>query len=789
MFLNWLSELGYTAVNLFNMTSLIDKTYEFVFIHQSNEIGNCYGMSHTSIMYLHDENLIPVPYHTTYELTELEAMPNIIEIQLDQDWAGTRIFWLSVMNTFGATGSFPLSNKLNYMKASMAQGNTTIGILINKNTSAPNHAIVCIGFEDNGQTDSSTIYIYDVNYPDDADRNITISPYLGDYRMEEYNSSGNTFSDIAFIDPLDIPLSQASVIEELNERHNQHIVELLEANRTYINSYRKNQYTQRDPVDFFITDNYNRILGWVNGVFINEITGSLVQDSLNLGVEVSDTLVCSLEYVSPDADTVYFATTMPTQLDENAIYCTSFDSAAVISNSILSYTFGLGYVSLLSLDLDGNGITDSTINFAIDTTLTVVPPNAPQNLSGSIISQRHVTLNWVDMSSSEFGFNIYDSTFAFGEFKIIGIVSANCIEYTDTMFTASTDHYFKVYAFNAGGISEPSNILPLTTPPMPIPALISPEDSVIFIGEGVTVIWSPVIDAVHYHLQVTADNSFSELNLDIDTLTTTEFLLPDLATIYGWNYWRVRAADCVSNWSDWSEVRTFNMMSAFSITLTPADTLIQIPSTGGSFDYNIEVANNTVSAANVDIWCDVTLPNGNPYGPVLGPVNLTLPAGFSGDRDRTQVVPGAAPMGNYSFNGYVGIFPDSIWASDSFPFDKLATGDGEWIESWDNFGEPFEEWLLMMDQSPIPDVYSLEQNYPNPFNPYTTFRFGLPESGRVELTLYNILGQQVLKLVDGYRQAGYHEVTWNASSLSSGMYFFKLKAGNFTSVKKTVLLK
>ncbi|TKJ37229.1 hypothetical protein CEE37_14040 [candidate division LCP-89 bacterium B3_LCP] len=92
-------------------------------------------------------------------------------------------------------------------------------------------------------------------------------------------------------------------------------------------------------------------------------------------------------------------------------------------------------------------------------------------------------------------------------------------------------------------------------------------------------------------------------------------------------------------------------------------------------------------------------------------------------------------------------------------------------------------------ESIIPTEYSLDQNYPNPFNPYTTISFGLPKAGQVELTLYNILGQQVTRLIDGYRNAGYHEVTWDASTLASGIYFYRIEAGDFVSVGKMVLMK
>ncbi|MBZ0200005.1 MAG: T9SS type A sorting domain-containing protein [Ignavibacteriaceae bacterium] len=89
----------------------------------------------------------------------------------------------------------------------------------------------------------------------------------------------------------------------------------------------------------------------------------------------------------------------------------------------------------------------------------------------------------------------------------------------------------------------------------------------------------------------------------------------------------------------------------------------------------------------------------------------------------------------------------------------------------------------------IPTVYSLSQNYPNPFNPSTTIKFGLPESGLVDLRVYNNLGEEVARLVNNELAAGYHETTFEASNLSSGMYIYKLISGKFTQTKKLILLK
>ncbi|UCE18965.1 MAG: T9SS type A sorting domain-containing protein, partial [Gemmatimonadota bacterium] len=89
----------------------------------------------------------------------------------------------------------------------------------------------------------------------------------------------------------------------------------------------------------------------------------------------------------------------------------------------------------------------------------------------------------------------------------------------------------------------------------------------------------------------------------------------------------------------------------------------------------------------------------------------------------------------------------------------------------------------------IPKEYSLAQNYPNPFNPVTSIEFGLPEDARVNVTVYNILGQVVTELVNDDLKAGYHRVRWDGEQAASGIYFYRIRANDFTQTRRMVLMK
>jgi hypothetical protein len=114
------------------------------------------------------------------------------------------------------------------------------------------------------------------------------------------------------------------------------------------------------------------------------------------------------------------------------------------------------------------------------------------------------------------------------------------------------------------------------------------------------------------------------------------------------------------------------------------------------------------------------------------------------------------------------------------------------------FGWTVEKWSYfpvlpaltkVRELSGIAKTYELKQNYPNPFNPSTNIEFSVPKESLVKLKIYNILGQEVASLVNEIKQAGNYAVSFNASKLTSGTYFYSLQAGDYTAKKKMMLIK
>lgn len=136
-----------------------------------------------------------------------------------------------------------------------------------------------------------------------------------------------------------------------------------------------------------------------------------------------------------------------------------------------------------------------------------------------------------------------------------------------------------------------------------------------------------------------------------------------------------------------------------------------------------------------------------------------------------------------------------VATADSIRFEEYTIADASGNDTWATGGTLRDSYTIISSTvgNPMPAgpprSYILKQNFPNPFNYSTVIAYDLPKSGLVKLVVYNLLGQEVAIIVDELQDAGTNTVTFDASSLESGVYFYKLEAGGFVSVKKMILLK
>ncbi|NQS97480.1 MAG: T9SS type A sorting domain-containing protein [candidate division Zixibacteria bacterium] len=203
----------------------------------------------------------------------------------------------------------------------------------------------------------------------------------------------------------------------------------------------------------------------------------------------------------------------------------------------------------------------------------------------------------------------------------------------------------------------------------------------------------------------------------------------------------------------------------------------------------IELSDSLITFGEVSVgdtgWYDVTVYNMGGSDPlVLTQLLFNPPPGIFGVSNfvpNTSIAAGDSfvlhsfftPPDLGDYNNQMGIFNNA-----TFPLPFIVPVSGTGVETG-----------IADGKSGMPAKYELAQNMPNPFNPATIIEFALPTAGYVELVVYNVLGKEIARLVDGEMEAGYHSAQFNASNLSSGIYFYRLTAGDFTEMKKMVLMK
>jgi hypothetical protein len=129
---------------------------------------------------------------------------------------------------------------------------------------------------------------------------------------------------------------------------------------------------------------------------------------------------------------------------------------------------------------------------------------------------------------------------------------------------------------------------------------------------------------------------------------------------------------------------------------------------------------------------------------------------------------------------------NDISGSCNYPEEEYLDCNGECLNDFDEDGVCDE---LSLYDGLIPTTYTVDEIYPNPFNPIANIIYGIPENAHIRILVFDIRGRQVAKLMDSFQFAGYHAITWDASSQPSGVYLVKILSGRFNSTQKVVLMK
>ncbi len=229
------------------------------------------------------------------------------------------------------------------------------------------------------------------------------------------------------------------------------------------------------------------------------------------------------------------------------------------------------------------------------------------------------------------------------------------------------------------------------------------------------------------------------------------------------------------------------------VTLTLVGTQTEIPAGGGTVVYDATVQSTLPYAVtNCFYRTYAQLPNNDLVGPLSNQsftlaafMNVTVPG-------LTLEVPIGAPAGTYTFYGEISRqgFPQTV--TDSFNFTKLgAVTDGEYVfdpADWKSGGS----FIIASEDAQVitPVEFEIAAAYPNPFNPTTSLALSLPEAVDVSVQVFNVIGQQVATLTEGRLNAGQHTLTFDATGLTSGVYFIHTNVpGQYSNVQKVLLVR
>jgi hypothetical protein len=214
-----------------------------------------------------------------------------------------------------------------------------------------------------------------------------------------------------------------------------------------------------------------------------------------------------------------------------------------------------------------------------------------------------------------------------------------------------------------------------------------------------------------------------------------------------------------------------------------------VPASGGDLVFDVFVENYGSVPVDYDAWLDVEYEGGAPTTVVERSFTNYQPGWTINRPGMFFPVPSSYAAGNYEMFGRVGVHPDVVWDESGFPFVKEGTGIAGFQPFVpDGVPDPFSE-IIKPGAETLPSKFALLGCYPNPFNPTTVLGYQLPIASRVSLIVYDISGRKVVELVNGWRDAGIHKVTFDGSGLSSGIYIYRLKAAQHSASGKMVLMK
>jgi hypothetical protein len=385
----------------------------------------------------------------------------------------------------------------------------------------------------------------------------------------------------------------------------------------------------------------------------------------------------------------------------------------------------------------------------------VEPDSAEQNV------ERRPTFVWnAEPISQSYAFQLStNNTFTASEL-VVTIASTLDTTYTPTFdLEENTTYYWRVKGSNSMGDGPWSSGRSFSTRsdlPTAI-TLVTPQNNSSGVSTSPTFTWQTSANSQLYHLQISLSNNFNTLVYELSDLTGISHSINtglNLGTLY---FWRVRGINSFGV-GPWSEVRSFT-----TLTLAPPAVQLFLP------------ANDSTGTPRRPRFVWVAAQDA---------ISYTL---------RISTADNFIGLDDYIYTGIQSTLlelPEDLAYNTPYFWRVRAVnsgGEGPWSETWKFTVQQVP--VNLDDETEVPVDFVLRQNYPNPFNPTTRIDFGLPETAAVSMTVYDVMGRPVARLVDEVKTRGYHSVDFDASKLPSGIYFVRLLTGNEARSIKMTLLK
>lgn len=420
-----------------------------------------------------------------------------------------------------------------------------------------------------------------------------------------------------------------------------------------------------------------------------------------------------------------------------------------VTNVSLGPSFPLG----LFLTHDGTGspyvVRGSKwedLGLAIDTTYWD-PTNliaSPGNLTAEATGVNELMLNWTDNSSNEAGFIIEREEATLSVFAVIDSVGANITSYIDNTVSQGVSYNYRVSAYNISGQSDYSNVTYVTSI-LPAPTNLAGQ---IFSGPPLSVIlnWQEVSNN-ELGFVIERDNeglgNFETLDSVASNVTTYEDT--NIVISVDTFYYRIYALsrDTVSDYSNLAEIIIPVELVSFTASTSKGTVTLNWSTATETNNNGFEIQRKLENSA----WEKISFVEGH------------------GTTTETQ---------NYQFIDNI----SDIKATSLAYRLKQIDYDGSY-----EFSDEVEVTNL------APTDFALHQNYPNPFNPVTVIKYSLPQESVVAIKVYDMLGEEIITLVNKKQEAGTYNIDFNGSNLVSGIYIYQMKAGSFVKTKKMLLMK